>query len=219
MKRFWKTVGIGKQGDAHTVTLDKRPLKTPAGKTLLLPERKALLATLIAHEWETQEKLLKPHALPIVRSFWYRFSQLAHPFFFFFFLQTSLASRAIDALGEDQTRAEVRASLLDYLDTDTIWLVAFHPFYLFSILTAISFFQDEPPQLVTLQEKHWVPLLHWARTNFGVEIQTFDSILFNSQPEATKRKFDDLLANFDAWEMAGRQTFFFSMCSVYIDVI
>lgn len=67
MKRFWKTVGIGKQGDAHTVTLDKRPLKTPAGKTLLLPERKALLATLIAHEWETQEILLKPHALPMVR--------------------------------------------------------------------------------------------------------------------------------------------------------
>lgn len=67
MKRFWKTVGIAKQGDAHTVTLDKRPLKTPAGKTLLLPERKALLATLIAHEWETQETLLKPHALPIVR--------------------------------------------------------------------------------------------------------------------------------------------------------
>jgi ATP synthase F1 complex assembly factor 2 len=166
MKRFWKTVGIAKQGDAHTVTLDKRPLKTPAGKTLLLPERKALLATLIAHEWETQETLLKPHALPI----------------------TSLVSRAIDALGEEQTRAEVRASLLDYLDTDTI-----------------CFFQDEPPQLVTLQDKHWVPLLSWARATFDVEIQTFDSILFNSQPEATKRKFDELLAKFDAWEMAAME--------------
>jgi ATP synthase mitochondrial F1 complex assembly factor 2 len=66
LKRFWKTVGIDKQGDAFTVTLDKRPLKTPAGKTLLLPKNKALLATLIAHEWETQETLLKPHALPMV---------------------------------------------------------------------------------------------------------------------------------------------------------
>jgi len=66
MKRFWKTVGVEKQGDAFTVTLDKRPLKTPTGNTLLLPQSKALLATLIAHEWETQETLLKPHALPVV---------------------------------------------------------------------------------------------------------------------------------------------------------
>lgn len=72
---------------------------------------------------------------------------------------------------------------------------------------------------MTLQEKHWVPLLNWAEATFGVEIQKFDSILFNSQPEATKRKFDELLATFDAWEMAGRQKLFFSMCSVCIDVI
>lgn len=166
MKRFWKTVGVEKQGDALTVTLDKRPLKTPAGNTLLLPQRKALLATLIAYEWETQETLLKPHALPV----------------------TSLASRAIDALGEEQTRAEVRASLLEYLDTDTI-----------------CFFQDEPPPLVVLQEKHWEPLLNWARSTFNVEIQKFDSILYNSQPQATKQKFDELLAQFDGWEMAAME--------------
>jgi len=166
MKRFWKTVGVEKQGDAFTVTLDKRPLKTPTGNTLLLPQSKALLATLIAHEWETQETLLKPHALPV----------------------TSLASRAIDALGEEQTRAEVRASLLDYLDTDTI-----------------CFFQDEPPPLVVLQEKHWEPLLNWARSTFNVEIQKFDSILYNSQPQATKQKFDELLAQFDGWEMAAME--------------
>lgn len=129
-----------------------------------------------------------------------------------------MASRAIDALGEEQTRAEVRASLLDYLDTDTIWSEA-----LFLLLSHsycrifISFFQNEPPQLVTLQDKHWVPLLNWARATFDVEIQTFDSILFNSQPEVTKRKFDELLAKFDAWEMAGRLILFFYMCPVCID--
>jgi len=166
LKRFWKTVGIDKRGDAYAVTLDKRPLKTPAGNTMLLPESKALIATLIAHEWETQETLLKPHALPL----------------------TSLASRAIDALGQEETRAEVRASLLEYLDTDTI-----------------CFYQEEPPPLVVLQEKYWDPLLNWARTTFDVEIQKFDSILFNSQPEATKRKFDKLLAQFDPWEMAAME--------------
>jgi len=91
-------------------------------------------------------------------------------------------------LGEEQTRAEVRASLLDYLDTDTI-----------------CFFQDEPPPLVVLQEKHWEPLLNWARSTFNVEIQKFDSILYNSQPQATKQKFDELLAQFDGWEMAAME--------------
>jgi len=166
MKRFWKTVGVEKQGDAF-----------------MLPQRKALLATLIAHEWETQETLLKPHALPVVCIHFY--IGISPPSLF---LQTSLASRAIDALGEEQTRAEVRASLLDYLDTDTI-----------------CFFQDEPPPLVVLQEKHWEPLLNWARSTFNVEIQKFDSILYNSQPQATKQKFDELLAQFDGWEMAAME--------------
>lgn len=66
LKRFWKTVGIDKKGNDFTVTLDNRPLKTPDGNTLLLPENKGVLATLVAHEWETQETLLKPHALPMV---------------------------------------------------------------------------------------------------------------------------------------------------------
>jgi len=49
------------------VTLDGRALKTPAGQTLLLPLDKTLPASLIAAEWDHQEILLKPHALPMVR--------------------------------------------------------------------------------------------------------------------------------------------------------
>ena len=66
-KRFWKEVGIEKRGDSLTVTLDKRALKTPAGQTLLLPLNKTLPAALIAAEWDNQEVLLKPHALPMVK--------------------------------------------------------------------------------------------------------------------------------------------------------
>ena len=66
-KRFWKEVGIEKRGDSLTVTLDKRALKTPAGQTLLLPLNKTLPAALIAAEWDHQEVLLKPHALPMVK--------------------------------------------------------------------------------------------------------------------------------------------------------
>ncbi|KAG2020768.1 hypothetical protein CC2G_006073 [Coprinopsis cinerea AmutBmut pab1-1] len=98
MKRFWKEVGIGKKGDDFTVTLDKRALKTPSGNTLLLPSNKGLVAALIAAEWDHQETLLKPHALPM----------------------TSIVSRAIDSLAEDSTRQEVEKTLLNYLETDTV---------------------------------------------------------------------------------------------------
>ena len=66
LKRFWKTVGIDRRSDGYVITLDKRPLKMPSGATLLVPANKPLVATLIAAEWETQETLLKPHALPMV---------------------------------------------------------------------------------------------------------------------------------------------------------
>ncbi|KAF4576450.1 ATP synthase complex assembly protein atp12 [Pleurotus pulmonarius] len=98
LKRFWKTVGIDKHGDSLAVTLDKRALKTPSGNTLLLPQNKRLVATLIAGEWDSQETMLKPHALPM----------------------TSIASRALDAMSDEKTRHDVRDALLNYLDTDTI---------------------------------------------------------------------------------------------------
>jgi ATP synthase mitochondrial F1 complex assembly factor 2 len=70
LKRFWKTVGVETRdvagSSSYVVTLDKRPLKTPSGKTLALPHSKHLAATLIATEWENQDKVLKAHALPMV---------------------------------------------------------------------------------------------------------------------------------------------------------
>jgi len=98
MKRFWKKVDVKANAEGITVTLDQRTLKTPSGNLLVLPHRKHLIAALIAHEWENQEKALKPHALPM----------------------TSLASRAIDGLQEQKVREEVHEALLSYFDTDTI---------------------------------------------------------------------------------------------------
>jgi ATP synthase F1 complex assembly factor 2 len=66
MKRFWKNATVGKHESFYTVLLDNRPLKTPSGNTLLVPSQKSLVATLVAAEWENQEKLLKHHALPMV---------------------------------------------------------------------------------------------------------------------------------------------------------
>ncbi|THH08199.1 hypothetical protein EW145_g2863 [Phellinidium pouzarii] len=99
-KRFWKTVDIESRSDGLAVTLDRRTLKTPSGNPLVIPLEKRLAATVIATEWENQEKekVLKAHALPM----------------------TSLASRVIDAAREETTRSEIRTNLLKYLDTDTI---------------------------------------------------------------------------------------------------
>ena len=85
MKRFWKSAYVNtgegefscnsqspclclssSQGYLE-VTLDGRPLKTPSGNKLRLPPQKKILATLIANEWDIQETILKPHALPLVR--------------------------------------------------------------------------------------------------------------------------------------------------------
>ncbi|TDL27571.1 ATP12-domain-containing protein [Rickenella mellea] len=98
LTRFWKEVGIERTKNGFSITLDKRPLKTPSGNLLIVPTEKKLLATLIANEWENQRKVLKPHALPI----------------------TSLTSRAIDGLTDEGVRDDVHSELLKYFDTDTI---------------------------------------------------------------------------------------------------
>ncbi|KAL4068082.1 hypothetical protein V8B97DRAFT_1866613 [Scleroderma yunnanense] len=166
LKRFWKSVDIESRDSGFVVTLDKRALKTPSGNTLILPKEKRLAATLIANEWENQEKFLKQHALPM----------------------TSITARAIDALQDEATRAQVQASLLNYLDTDTI-----------------CFHHDDPPPLVDLQKKHWDPLLEWARMTYDVEIQVFNSVLFHSQPERTRKILGDVVAQMDPWEMAAME--------------
>ncbi|KAJ3987103.1 hypothetical protein F5890DRAFT_1578178 [Lentinula detonsa] len=163
MKRFWKTVGIEDRKEGIAITLDKRALKTPSGHTLLLPYKKRLVATLIAAEWENQRTVLKPHALPM----------------------TSLASRAIDYFAEPETQENVRQSLLQYLDTDTI-----------------CFYQDYPPPLVSQQEAHWDPLFSWVEETSGATLEKFTSILSNSQSQDCKKKLSAVINDFNQWEMA-----------------
>ncbi|KAJ3520202.1 hypothetical protein NM688_g9196 [Phlebia brevispora] len=182
LKRFWKTVGIETRDDAFVVTLDKRPLKTPSGKRLVIPKDRPLAATLVAAEWEHQDTLLKQHSLPM----------------------TSLASRAIDAFEDEETRKQVRAQLLKYLETDTVW-------YVYHVLPPgletqfQSFHSSEPASLVTLQKTHWHPLLKWARETFEVEIEVTDSFVLKPHPPETMKKFDELLSTLDCWQMAAME--------------
>ncbi|KDR81785.1 hypothetical protein GALMADRAFT_114479 [Galerina marginata CBS 339.88] len=162
-KRFWKDVGIERRGDLLAVTLDRRALKTPSGKTLLIPVDKTLSASLIAAEWDHQEILLKPHALPM----------------------TSIVSRAVDAMVDEETRAEVRDALVKYIHTDTV-----------------CFFHDYPEPLEKLQSKHWTPLLDWARDTFDVKIDVSNSIMSVRQPVETQNKLLEVMKSLDHWEMA-----------------
>ncbi|THH32976.1 hypothetical protein EUX98_g1201 [Antrodiella citrinella] len=166
LKRFWKTVGIEEKNNALSVTLDKRPLKTPSGNPLSLPKSRVLAATLVASEWDNQETQLKQHSLPL----------------------TSLTARAIDAFHEEATRAEVRAQLLKYLETDTI-----------------CFHSDGPPGVVKLQQEHWEPLLNWVQQTFDVEVETTNALLRVRHAPATVQKFDEILATFDPWQMAAME--------------
>lgn len=54
-----------------------------------------------------------------------------------------------------------------------------------------------------LQEEHWKPILDWAKETFGVDIVVSNSLVVPSQSPETMKKFQDILAEFSPWEMAG----------------
>ncbi|CAD7064904.1 unnamed protein product [Tilletia caries] len=85
---------------------------------------------------------------------------------------TSLVARSIDGLSSDSVRKGVCEGLLHYLDTDTI-----------------LFHEDEPHQLVRLQDERWQPLLDWASNHFNQPITIYKSLFNTSQPEPTRAAF------------------------------
>ena len=64
-KRFYESAGVGEADGGHTVTLDGKPIKTPSGRTVILPVRS--LAEDIAAEWNAQTDTLDPLTMPLTR--------------------------------------------------------------------------------------------------------------------------------------------------------
>ncbi|WRT70815.1 uncharacterized protein IL334_007814 [Kwoniella shivajii] len=164
LRRFWKTVHI-KQDESgqFQITLDQRALKTPGGAKLSIPTQRRLLALLIANEWENQDEVLKQHALPV----------------------TSLASRAIDGLGEGAIRSGVIDQMMKYLDTDTI-----------------LYHSDTPPTLVKMQKQHWDPLFSWLLEEYNVTLNPAEGFSSPKQSEEVKSKLKNVLEEMDGWELA-----------------
>lgn len=93
-RRFWKTVDVVPEGAGWTVTLDGRPVRTPAKAPLVLPSQ--ALAAAIAAEWDAQETEVRPLSMPLTRA----------------------ANVAIDRVST--FHAGVVAMLADYADSDLL---------------------------------------------------------------------------------------------------
>ena len=64
-KRFYKDVDVGEAEEGFSVTLDGKPIKTPSGKTVVVPKRG--IAEAIAAEWAAQGETIDPLAMPLTR--------------------------------------------------------------------------------------------------------------------------------------------------------
>jgi chaperone required for assembly of F1-ATPase len=64
-KRFYAEAGVGERDGGFTVTLDGKPIKTPSGRTVIVPVRS--LAETMAAEWRAQGEFLDPLSMPLTR--------------------------------------------------------------------------------------------------------------------------------------------------------
>jgi chaperone required for assembly of F1-ATPase len=64
-KRFYEQAGVAQNGDQFEVTLDGKPIRTPARRPLAAPTRE--LAQAIADEWQAQQDVIDPAAMPLTR--------------------------------------------------------------------------------------------------------------------------------------------------------
>lgn len=101
MKRFYKAAEATPSDGGWSVTLDGRPIRTPAKRPLVVPTE--ALARAIADEWATQGDELKPATMPL----------------------TGLANAAIDRVGTE--RLAFVDSLAAYADGDALAYRADHP--------------------------------------------------------------------------------------------
>lgn len=94
VKRFWDETAVAEVEGGYTVTLDGRPVRTPAKAALVLPSQ--ALAEAVAAEWAAQDGEIAPHAMPITRT----------------------VNSAIDTVASN--RAQVVAELAGYGETDLL---------------------------------------------------------------------------------------------------
>jgi chaperone required for assembly of F1-ATPase len=100
-KRFYRRAEVREDGGGFAVTLDSKPVLTPARRTLIVPTR--ALAEAIAAEWQAQENVIDPARMPLTR----------------------LANTIIDGVAEQGD--EVVCEIAKYLGSDLLFYRAGDP--------------------------------------------------------------------------------------------
>lgn len=100
-KRFYERAAVVEDGGSFTVTLDGKPVRTPARRPLAAPTRE--LAQAIADEWQAQKDVIDPAHMPLTR----------------------LANSIIDGVADKAD--EVREEIVKYLGSDLLFYRADGP--------------------------------------------------------------------------------------------
>ncbi|KAJ1800516.1 chaperone [Coemansia sp. RSA 2399] len=177
IRRFWKQTTVEERDGKYIVVLDKRPIKTPSGKQVQIPECQKTLAWLIAGEWESQKEVIGSHSLPL----------------------TSLVFRSIDGLSDPNVHADVVSKLLKYFQTDSVCL---HEKY--------------PQVLVALQQKHYTPIVEWAKIKYGIDVQTTPNMFALRQLPQDVEKLRSVVTGFSSLKLAALEKAVMSAKSLLI---
>ncbi|HEX8512899.1 MAG TPA: ATP12 family protein [Allosphingosinicella sp.] len=97
---------------------------------------------------------------------------------------TGLANAAIDRVTPDP--AAFARKLAEYGESDLLCYRA-----------------EGPQSLVERQDRVWDPLLDWARTRFGIEIETTAGVMHRRQPPRTVEQLDRAVAARGPFQLAG----------------
>ncbi len=64
-KRFYANAAVSEAEGGFSVTLDRKPIRTPSGRVVTVPSRQ--IADAIAAEWEAQKDNIDPLTMPLTR--------------------------------------------------------------------------------------------------------------------------------------------------------
>jgi chaperone required for assembly of F1-ATPase len=64
-KRFYKEAGVAEADGTFSITLDGRPIRTPSGRAVTLPN--PVIAHAVAREWQAQGETIDPLTMPLTR--------------------------------------------------------------------------------------------------------------------------------------------------------
>jgi chaperone required for assembly of F1-ATPase len=64
-KRFYARAGAAEGKDGFAITLDDKPIRTPSGRQVAVPNKE--IADAIVAEWEAQQEFIEPLTMPLTR--------------------------------------------------------------------------------------------------------------------------------------------------------